>query len=66
MEEDTLTDVWDGSVLRTLCAPTGFFSDQYKLALSLSTDGIPLYKSSTTVAAIDIATYPLEFQWIST
>ncbi len=39
-------DVWDGSVLRKLSAPNRFFSDRHNLALSLFTDGVPLYKSS--------------------
>jgi len=41
-----LHDIWDGAALRPLCAPSRFFSDTNNLALSLSTDGVPLYKSS--------------------
>ena len=41
-----LHDVWDGSALRPLCAPGRFFSHKNHLALSLSTDGVPLLKSS--------------------
>ncbi len=45
-ENDQLQDVWDGSALRPLRAPGRFFSNRDNLALSLSTDGVPLYKSS--------------------
>lgn len=41
-----IEDVWDGSILRELCAPGRFFSNENNLALSLFTDGVPLYKSS--------------------
>ena len=41
-----LHDVWDGSALRPLCAPGRFFSRKNHLALFLSTDGVPLFKSS--------------------
>ncbi len=41
-----LQDVWDGSALRPLCSSGRFFSNKSNLALSLSTDGVPLYKSS--------------------
>lgn len=41
-----LCDVWDGAALRPLCAPGRFFSDTDNMALALSTDGVPLYKSS--------------------
>ena len=41
-----LHDVWDGSALRPLCAPGQFCSHKNHLALSLSTDGVPLFKSS--------------------
>lgn len=44
--DEQLRDVWDGSALRPLSAPGRFFSDKHNLALSLSTDGVPLYKSS--------------------
>ena len=43
---DRLQDVWDGSGLRPLCVPGRFFANKNNLALSLSTDGVPLYKSS--------------------
>lgn len=44
---DQLNDVWDGLALRPLCGPGRFFSDRCNnMALSLSTDGVPLYKSS--------------------
>ena len=40
----TIHDVWDGLALR----PAGrFFSTPYHLAGSLSTDGVPLFKSSS-------------------
>ena len=42
----TLQDVWDGSGLHPLIAPDRFFSNPHNMALSLSTDGVPLYKSS--------------------
>lgn len=45
-ERASLHDVWDGAALRPLCSPGRFFSDKHHLALSLSTDGMPLYKSS--------------------
>lgn len=41
-----LRDVWDGTALHPLCEPGRFFSDKRNLALALSTDGVPLYKSS--------------------
>ena len=44
--DDILHDIWDGSALRPLCAPGRFFSNKNHLALSLSTDGVPLFKSS--------------------
>ncbi len=45
--DDTLEDAWDGSVLSELSAQNRFFcSDHHHLALSLFTDGVPLYKSS--------------------
>ena len=44
---EDLQDVWDGEALRPLCAPDRFFSDRFSLALSLSTDGVPLFKSSS-------------------
>ena len=43
---ETLQDVWDGSALRPLCSRGRFFSSADNLALSLSTDGVPVYKSS--------------------
>ena len=45
-KEDTIEDVWDGSVLKKLRTPERFFSNSQNLALSLFTDGVPLYKSS--------------------
>ncbi len=41
-----LRDVWDGAAMKPLVVPGRFFSDRNHLALSLSTDGIPLFKSS--------------------
>lgn len=41
-----LEDVWDGSVLRPMCGPGRYFSNDHNLALALSTDGVALYKSS--------------------
>ncbi len=41
-----LGDVWDGAAMKPLVVPGRFFSDRNHLALSLSTDGIPLFKSS--------------------
>lgn len=40
-------DVWDGSVLTNLSQTGRFFSNQNNLALMLSTDGVPLFKSSS-------------------
>lgn len=45
-KSNILYDVWDGSALSPLCAPGRFFSSKNHLALSLSTDGVPLFKSS--------------------
>ena len=42
-----MRDVWDGSVLRNLSQPGQYFSTKSALALSLNTDGVPLYKSSS-------------------
>ena len=39
--------MWNGSGLRPLTAPNRFFSNPHHMALSLSTDGVPLYKSSS-------------------
>lgn len=43
---EILQDVWDGSGLQPLTAPGRYFSNPHNMALSLSTDGVPLYKSS--------------------
>ena len=43
---DVSCDVWDGSALQPLCAPGRYFSCEHHLALSLSTDGVPIFKSS--------------------
>lgn len=40
-------DIWSGSVLRPDIEPGKFFSYKEHLALSIFTDGIPLFKSST-------------------
>lgn len=45
-DTDALCDIWDGSALRPLCVPGRFFSNKNNFALSLSTDGVPLFKSS--------------------
>lgn len=47
MDDEILQDVWDGAVLRPLTAADRFFSNPHHMALSLSTDGVALYKSST-------------------
>lgn len=41
-----IQDVWDASILQQLSASGNYFADKCNLALSLSTDGVPLYKSS--------------------
>lgn len=46
VSSDNIEDVWDGSVLKKLRAPNRFFSNVHNLALSLFTDGVPIYKSS--------------------
>ena len=43
-----LSDVWDGLALKPLMSPRRFFSTPNHLALSLSIDGVPLFKSSST------------------
>ena len=45
-DNEILQDIWDGSALRPLCSNSRFFSNRDNLALSISTDGVPLYKSS--------------------
>ena len=40
-------DVWDGTILQDLSTPGQFFNSKNNLALSLNTDGVPLYKSSS-------------------
>ena len=45
-ENVNLCDVWDGAALRPLREPGRFFSDINHIALGLSTDGVPIYKSS--------------------
>ena len=43
-----LTDVWNGSVLQTYISQDSFFNDSpLNLAVTLCTDGIPIYKSSS-------------------
>lgn len=44
--KDRLEDVWDGSALKPLCTSSRYFEDKHHLALTLNTDGVPLYKSS--------------------
>ena len=46
-ERGRIKDVWDGSVLHRLSHPGQFFSSKSALALSLNTDGVPLFKSSS-------------------
>ena len=46
-DDEILQDVRDGAALHPLTAENRFFSNPYNIALSLSTDGVPLYKSST-------------------
>ena len=42
------TDVWNGSVLQTYISQDSFFNDSpLNLAVTLCTDGIPIYKSSS-------------------
>lgn len=43
---EEINDVWSGSVLKPMCQSGRFFSNPNNLAFSLSTDGVPLYKSS--------------------
>ena len=45
-DSDRIEDVWDGSVLQQLSLPGQYFSLKGNLALSLFTDGIPVFKSS--------------------
>lgn len=45
---DVLADVWDAWALRPLLQPGRFFSNPNNLALSLFTDGIPIFHSSST------------------
>ena len=40
-------DVWDGTILQDLLTPGQFFNSKNNLALSLNTNGVPLYKSSS-------------------
>ena len=43
-----LKDIWDGTtILQDLSTPGQFFNSKNNLALSLNTDGVPLYKSSS-------------------
>ena len=42
-----MRDVLDGTILRRLSAPGQFFCSKTNLALSLNTDGVPLYNSSS-------------------
>ena len=44
----TLSDVWSGAYLRRLCSEGRYFSSCDNLALVVSTDGVPLFKSSST------------------
>ncbi|XP_064381793.1 uncharacterized protein LOC135330772 [Halichondria panicea] len=45
-DDENLSDVWDGAVLREGVI-SGKFSGGDRLALSMSTDGVPIFKSST-------------------
>jgi len=45
-DESSIKDVWDGSALRPLLVEDRFFSHNH-LAFSMTTDGVPLFKSST-------------------
>ncbi len=40
-------DVWDGSIWKSLSDRGRYLSNRHNLALSLSTDGVPLFKSSS-------------------
>ena len=42
-----ICDVWNGQALRIQSSQGGFFSYTEHLAFSLSTDGVPLFKSSS-------------------
>ena len=45
-QDSYIRDVWDGFVLQQMSVGDHFFSTPDHLALSLSTDGMPLFKSS--------------------
>ena len=45
--DSLICDIWSGDTLRSDIEPGKFFSYREHLALSLFTDGVPLFKSST-------------------
>lgn len=46
-DSDVLKDVWDAQGLKVLCTEGKFSTGKNYMALALSTDGVPLFKSST-------------------
>lgn len=45
--DEKIRDVWDGAALKPLLNENWYFSNSNHLALSMSTDGVPLFKSSS-------------------
>lgn len=46
--DEILSDVWDGAYLKKLTQHGRYFSSGDNLALALSTDGVPVFQSSST------------------
>lgn len=45
--DGSIRDIWDGAALKPLVNNDRYFSSPNHLALSISTDGVPLFKSSS-------------------
>ena len=47
IDDGCIHDIWDGTALNPLLSEGRFFSNSCHLALSLTTDGVAIFKSST-------------------
>lgn len=56
MSENSIEDIYDGSVYKSLSCKGGILNDRHNLSLLWNTDGIPCFKSS------NMSLWPLYFQ----